>query len=305
MEKIARYLWLDIAKGIAIILMVLGHTSIPHELSNFIWAFHMPLFFIASGYTTNWGKRSFMQFILHKTKTIILPFVIYSVILLLLTQESSESVTMLFLIRNGWISWALWFIPVLFFATVLGKLLFSVRNKSFMTILVMCLLLVGIMLSYNKIYLPWSLSTVPVATIFVIVGTKLRQYNNIITNSQWWQILLLLIVTALISYFWRLDLCFNKILPFIPLFCGAIVGTILIFKISVLIVRYISFLAEILGFIGRETYIIVAFSQIIIVLLNDYFLLNIFVKYILFIFIMGIILYIKSLIKRIVNTIKH
>ena len=41
--------WLDIAKGIAIILMVIGHTSIPNIASNFIYAFHMPLFFIASG----------------------------------------------------------------------------------------------------------------------------------------------------------------------------------------------------------------------------------------------------------------
>ena len=41
-----RLQWIDVAKGIGIILMVLGHTSIPQMLSNFIWAFHMPLFFL-------------------------------------------------------------------------------------------------------------------------------------------------------------------------------------------------------------------------------------------------------------------
>ena len=50
-----RIQWLDIAKGLAIILMILGHTSIPKFAADFIWLFHMPLFFIASGYTTNWG----------------------------------------------------------------------------------------------------------------------------------------------------------------------------------------------------------------------------------------------------------
>lgn len=45
-----RVAWLDIAKGMAIILMVLGHTSIPAVASNFIYAFHMPLFFIALGH---------------------------------------------------------------------------------------------------------------------------------------------------------------------------------------------------------------------------------------------------------------
>ena len=56
MLKFRRILWIDIAKAIAILLMVIGHTSIPHGLSNFIWAFHMPLFFMASGFTNGGGK---------------------------------------------------------------------------------------------------------------------------------------------------------------------------------------------------------------------------------------------------------
>lgn len=40
-----RKLWLDIAKGITIILIVVGHTSISNAISSFIYAFHMPLFF--------------------------------------------------------------------------------------------------------------------------------------------------------------------------------------------------------------------------------------------------------------------
>ena len=55
-----RLKWLDIAKGISIILVVIGHTSIPRFLSDFIWAFHIPLFFIASGWTTNWQKKDFI-----------------------------------------------------------------------------------------------------------------------------------------------------------------------------------------------------------------------------------------------------
>ena len=54
--------WLALSKGIAIILMVLGHTSLPDFLSRFIWAFQMPLFFIASGWTTNWMKYDLKGF---------------------------------------------------------------------------------------------------------------------------------------------------------------------------------------------------------------------------------------------------
>lgn len=42
---------IDIAKAIGILLMVLGHYSgLHHLLRNFIFSFHMPLFFILSGY---------------------------------------------------------------------------------------------------------------------------------------------------------------------------------------------------------------------------------------------------------------
>ena len=41
---------LSICKGIAIILMCAGHTECPGLIINFIYLFHMPLFFIAAGY---------------------------------------------------------------------------------------------------------------------------------------------------------------------------------------------------------------------------------------------------------------
>ena len=41
----------DITKAIGILLMILVHCSgLPHLLRNFIFSFHMPLFFIVSGY---------------------------------------------------------------------------------------------------------------------------------------------------------------------------------------------------------------------------------------------------------------
>ena len=41
---------ISICKGIAIILMVIGHTESPGLLMNFIYLFHMPIFFITAGY---------------------------------------------------------------------------------------------------------------------------------------------------------------------------------------------------------------------------------------------------------------
>ena len=41
---------ISIAKGIAIILMVVGHAECPGALMSLIYLFHMPLFFITAGY---------------------------------------------------------------------------------------------------------------------------------------------------------------------------------------------------------------------------------------------------------------
>lgn len=63
-----RFDWLDIAKGIAILLVIVGHTvNNPSLTRQVIFSFHMPLFFILAGYTFRvkpWGellKTSFMR----------------------------------------------------------------------------------------------------------------------------------------------------------------------------------------------------------------------------------------------------
>ena len=66
--------WVDSLKGLAIILAVLGHIASP--LSSFIYSFHMPLFFIISGFflnPTNELKRELIK----SFKRLFNPFFIY------------------------------------------------------------------------------------------------------------------------------------------------------------------------------------------------------------------------------------
>ncbi|WP_075580419.1 acyltransferase family protein [Acidaminococcus massiliensis] len=56
-----RIQWIDIAKGITIFFVIIGHTA-PFDIleRNMIFSFHMPLFFILSGYhfkiAQNWDE---------------------------------------------------------------------------------------------------------------------------------------------------------------------------------------------------------------------------------------------------------
>ena len=59
--KKARVEWVDIAKGILLYTVVIGHSVIfDSESFRLIFAFHMPAFFFLSGYTLNFEK--FLRF---------------------------------------------------------------------------------------------------------------------------------------------------------------------------------------------------------------------------------------------------
>lgn len=74
---------LSIAKGIGIILMVIGHSGCPLYLHRFIYLFHMPLFFFVSGYLF---KDRYLEsktlFLKRKLKGLYWPFIKWELIFL-------------------------------------------------------------------------------------------------------------------------------------------------------------------------------------------------------------------------------
>ena len=76
---------ISIAKGIAIILMVIAHAEAPGWLCKFIFEFHMPLFFITAGFF--FSKKYLTDeatFVKKRVKGLYWPFVKWSVIFLIL-----------------------------------------------------------------------------------------------------------------------------------------------------------------------------------------------------------------------------
>ncbi|MEJ5306926.1 MAG: acyltransferase family protein [candidate division WOR-3 bacterium] len=69
--------FVDIAKSLGIFLVVLGHTEINPNLKTFIYSFHMPLFFIVSGFLFK-TESNFKEFFIKKFKRLIIPYFIFS-----------------------------------------------------------------------------------------------------------------------------------------------------------------------------------------------------------------------------------
>lgn len=296
-----RLQWLDIAKGLTIILMVLGHTSIPEFASRFIWAFHMPLFFIASGWTTNQKKKNLVVFTCHKFRTIMIPFFVYSAIVLTIEKIALGGAIFQNWLEKGWQGYALWFIPVLFLSSILGKLIYLVNNRYCRYLLMVILVIIGASLRYFKIEVPWTLCSVPYACFLILLGTELRQLQSYINTPRWWLLIGGFVVTVVISHFWKMDMAWNNILPVLPLTIGAVAGTLMMFSLSAYIEKYSVYATKLLSKIGQETFVVVAFSQIIMMVMIQYTSWSSLIRYLILAVSLVSIVVIKNFIKKLLT----
>lgn len=83
-NKNMRIEWVDIAKGIGMLLVVWAHIHDTGDLCTVIYSFHMPLFFVLSGYLFKTDKyNGIWEFLMKKKKSLIMPYLMLSFITLL------------------------------------------------------------------------------------------------------------------------------------------------------------------------------------------------------------------------------
>ena len=77
---------ITIAKALGIIMMVIGHSGCPAIIGNFIYFFHMPLFFVCSGYFFNeiLDKGLLQSFYIKRIKGLYIPYLKWSLFFLMI-----------------------------------------------------------------------------------------------------------------------------------------------------------------------------------------------------------------------------
>ena len=128
-----RVKYFDIARGVGIILVIIGHVQfIPEGLQIFISSFHMPLFFIMSGmltYIAGGGKKPLGKTAGKKLFSIMLPYLCYSVLDIIayliyssITHTGDGMVTVGTYIKQTLTLYGIsveWFLPALFGAELI------------------------------------------------------------------------------------------------------------------------------------------------------------------------------------------
>lgn len=135
-----RVQYIDIAKGIGILLVVLGHNDLAayHPmLHRFIYAFHMALFFFLSGIFFK-PERSFKEIFTRRFKTLIKPLIfalllIYGISVFFGKMSFAMALQRLLksLYMTGpYLNWVqLWFLPVLFLINLYAFFFYRATQK--------------------------------------------------------------------------------------------------------------------------------------------------------------------------------
>lgn len=200
---IKRVQWVDIVKGIAILSMIMGHslTGAPGEtlLSLLIYSFHMPIFFIMSGFTTKVldSKKKILEKTIQLSKRILLPTII---IVAVCTIERIA-----FNIYNRDVFWgaigsalfyaqptplrghytidAMWFLIVFFWSKVFFYVVTSLIGLDYAGVIFGVLAYICNSFS-NTIWLIQSWDLVPVACLFMWVGGEFKKNYSLIKEKQ-------------------------------------------------------------------------------------------------------------------------
>ncbi len=194
-EEKRRVDYIDLFRGLGILLMVAGYVGFGEKFDYIIHAFHMPMFYFVSGMFFDIEKVSkvtFIEFIKRKARSLLLPYFIFGVLhycmwsLIHMDDFSfSPLLHMISVNTSGMpIAGALWFLTSIFLVEVIFFMMCKyVKEQKIVVFIVILLAIFGnlenIILPFK---LPYAMGTAFVGIGFFLLANKIR-YNQFVANK--------------------------------------------------------------------------------------------------------------------------
>lgn len=192
-----RIKWIDVAKGLTIILVVSGHLlqTYSNQLDfvfKLIYSFHMPVFFVLSGYLIN-TKKDFHQFCKSKSKSLLLPYFLFCAVLFVfnylksyisgaqneyIAQFKSSALQTILLTHNSFF-YTLWFLPCLFISLIITYFFIKYIKNRYIAFSIITILSISIAILQSKhtFSLPFCIDNAIFASFWVYSGYILKIKN--------------------------------------------------------------------------------------------------------------------------------
>lgn len=256
-----RNLTIDVAKGLTIILMLVGHCdSISHGLFKLIFSFHMPLFFILSGYffkqknTRQLAKNDFRKLVVPYMMTIMATALFATITPPISLNSFWHKILGGFYGCIGSYRMILpshtlnchagpeWFLLSIFWCRLYFNVLFQIK-KEYYLLLSFALFLLFWLLGMLIVNIPLCIGSGFTGLLFYAMGVKLKEKG--LTDYSWLQYGVFVFVWLFAAYYGSINMSqynymigpgtMHNILSFPVSIMGALCGTLVICKISMML----------------------------------------------------------------------
>lgn len=276
MKEIKRFDEIDILKSIGIILMIMGHIGFGEIFDHYIHAFHMPMFYLISGFLYRKSNLCFKSFVLKMSRSLLIPYVIFAFFHLIIQSVLKMNIEPIWLINIFSfntdylaISGALWFLTSLFFVDVIYYLLDRIDNSHLKFVSTVCVTVGGYIIPLF-FRLPLALDTSMMGIGLFAIGRYGKTF--IMKNHKLSSLIIgrvVFIAGSIISFIngyvnVRLGMYSNPILFFI----AAVFITYGLYLFCLKVGRMQNIVLKEMKFIGRNSIVYVCLNQLILLVPN-------------------------------------
>ncbi len=292
-ERVAeksRMVWIDMARGITILMVVIGHSGMGNAMQHLLQPTRMPLLFLTAGFVFNFERHrdNMLGYLTSRTVQLMRPYfftaALFMIGLMALSQFGINLVSInplkdlgAVLLATGYartpdiatvgFDSPIWFLGCLAAATALfvGMLCIFRDAKSYRTMVVVSLLLAaaGRLIGFFAL-LPWSFDVAMVAQFFMVVGFMLRRHGVQFANDKLFLVLLIAYCAVSLT-----GISLNMVqrqYPNFAVFCAAgIGGSYLVFYAARKFYELVNegplgrYLVDPWVFLGKNTLVIMSF----------------------------------------------
>jgi polysaccharide biosynthesis protein PslL len=288
----SRLLTIDVARGIGILLVVLGHNALfresGHGLYEAIYLFHMPLFFFVSGVT--FRPTSPGETLRKRARALLVPYFMMGAVAVLLTAQSGDASRVLDEVRGVFYGTGhtirfvpLWFLPCLFLVSISAAALvgatrawlpledFERWRPRLLAGLVGAGLIGGALVLASGVFtrapfadasgrpigLPWSLDLVPFVLAIFAAGVLFCR-SRVIRDCPVPVVAIVCagaVLALLVANGVSLDLNYRRMTNAPAVIVGLVAGITLVFAVSALVAR-VAAISRVFAYLGSASLVI-------------------------------------------------
>ena len=203
----SRLEYIDLFRAFGILSMIIGHVGFGKEINHFVHVYHMPMFFLISGYF--FKSQPLTKLIIKRAKTLLLPYLFWGLLHIIIYFFTIGRIDVHAFYLMFWentaesgipIAGALWFLTAIFVSEVIFWFVQKIKaNIIVETVISTAIAVAGIACAtYLPFRLPFAIDVGMVGVLFFQFGKLLNEkFNRLLSLNLLLSILAVIVFSVL------------------------------------------------------------------------------------------------------------